>query len=152
MSNSYRKGVGIFLISDKKKVWVGKRLDSDKYWQMPQGGIDTSETELQAMKRELKEETGIDNVKVLCSTKDWLKYDLPLNLRKKIWKGKYVGQLQKWYACEFLGRDSDIKLDTFNPEFKEWKWVEPQTITENVIPFKKNMYVELLENFKKYYT
>ena len=57
MSNSYRKGVGIFLISDKKKVWVGKRFDSDKYWQMPQGGIDTSETELQAMKRELKDLT-----------------------------------------------------------------------------------------------
>ena len=110
MNKSFRKGVGIFLIGNDKKIWVGKRIDFDNYWQMPQGGIDNHETELQAMKRELKEETSIENVEILDSTKNWLSYDLPNNLRKKIWQGKFTGQMQKWFACKFLGNDKEIRI------------------------------------------
>lgn len=151
MDISYRRGVGIFLISKQKKIWVGKRIDSDSYWQMPQGGIDSCETELQAMRRELKEETGIVNIKILASTEKWLKYDLPSELRKKTWDGKYKGQIQKWYACQFLGQDKEININEKKPEFKDWKWVTPQSIIDNVIPFKKKMYLDILESFKTFY-
>lgn len=120
MKRSYRSGVGIFLLNKKKKLWVGKRIDSaSDFWQMPQGGIDDKETENQAMMRELKEEIGTNNIKTLMISDEWFKYDLPNDLVKNVWKGRYIGQTQKWYACQFQGKDNEIKLDNFKPEFLE---------------------------------
>ena len=92
-----RQGVGIIVLNQYNKVFVGKRKDNpiDK-WQMPQGGIDVNETPFNAMKRELAEETSIKKIKVLKS-ETWLEYELPPNLLGKIWKGKYRGQKQKWF-------------------------------------------------------
>lgn len=147
----YRSGVGIFLLNKTKKLWVGKRIDSNFYWQMPQGGIDNSETILQAMKRELKEEIGTDNVKVLSQTKNWIKYDLPKNLIPKLWNGKFLGQKQMWFACQFNGKDDDINLNLHEPEFKEWKWISPTESLNNVVPFKKKVYEIVLNKFKEFY-
>ena len=112
--NAYRKGVGIFLLNKSNKLWVGKRIDyKNNYWQMPQGGIDDSESEKQAMKRELGEEVGIKkNYEILMESKEWLSYDLPDYLKNLVWDGKYVGQVQKWFACKFHGNDNEIDLET----------------------------------------
>lgn len=152
MSDSnYRKGVGIFLINKKKKLWIGKRINSEKFWQMPQGGIDNMETEDEAMKRELLEEIGTNKIQIICKSKDHLRYDIPKNLIKKLWKGKYLGQSQRWFACKFLGVDKDINLNLHKPEFSSWKWIDPYDIMNLVIPFKKEMYLQILSEFKEYY-
>ena len=84
LDSNYRKGVGIFLINKKKKLWIGKRINSEKFWQMPQGGIDNMETEDEAMKRELLEEIGTNKIQIICKSKDHLRYDIPKNLIKKL--------------------------------------------------------------------
>ena len=148
----YRNGVGIFLLNKNKKLWVGKRIDSDdKFWQMPQGGIDTDEKEDDAMKRELKEEIGTNNVNIIMKAEDWFQYDLPKELRKSIWKGQYNGQRQKWYACEIIDDDNKINLNYHKPEFSEWKWIEPRLAIDLVIPFKKSMYEKILDTFRDLY-
>ena len=111
-----RKGVGIIVLNKNNEVFVGKRKDNpiDK-WQMPQGGIDNNETPIDAMKRELAEETSIKKIQILKEIENWLEYELPNNLLGKIWKGKYRGQRQKWFIVKFIGNESEINLKTRNP-------------------------------------
>lgn len=153
MKNEYRLGVGIFLLNKNKKLWVGKRIDNatGNYWQMPQGGIDNYESFKDAMMRELKEEIGTNKIKILREKKELLNYDLPIQIRKKIWQGKYKGQSQKWFACLFEGKDKEININYFKPEFSEWKWINPNDALNFVIPFKKKLYIQILEEFKKLY-
>ena len=152
MNLPYRNGVGIFLLNKEKKLWIGKRIDDEKdFWQMPQGGVDVKESDSEAMMRELKEEIGTNNIKVLGKSEEKLFYDLPKELISKVWSGRYKGQAQQWYACDFIGSDNEIDLNYHKPEFSEWKWVEPEKILDLVIPFKKNMYEKILRAFKKLY-
>ena len=148
-----RKGIGIFLLNSKKQLWIGKRIDvRNDYWQMPQGGIDNNESPLQAMKREMKEETGItENFNVIMESKEWLSYELPKDLVNIVWGGKYLGQKQKWFACNFFGKDDEIKLDKHKPEFMDWKWIKPEHVLDLVVPFKRKMYEEILRNFESLY-
>ena len=145
-----RTGVGIAIINSENKVFVGKRKDNpfDK-WQMPQGGVDLSERLLQAMKRELLEETSIENIKVLKEFDQWLEYELPENLIGKIWRGKYRGQKQKWFVVKFLGSDNEINIHTHNPEFIEWKWIDINLLPDLIVLFKKHVYEEVLVELKK---
>ena len=126
-----RQGVGIIVLNQNNKVFVGKRKDNpiDK-WQMPQGGIDNNETPLKAMKRELEEETSITKIKVLKEIENYTEYELPPNLLGKIWKGKFRGQKQKWFIVKFIGNESEINLKTKHPEFIEWKWISPNSLPE----------------------
>tara|TARA_B110000116_G_scaffold47207_1_gene39248 strand:- start:115 stop:588 length:474 start_codon:yes stop_codon:yes gene_type:complete len=145
-----RTGVGIVLLNDKNKIFVGKRIDNPKkFWQMPQGGVDKNEELLQAAKRELKEETSIKSVELIKELDEWLEYDLPKNLLGKLWKGKYKGQKQKWFIMKFLGNESEINVKTNHPEFFEWKWIEPDEITKVVVDFKLNVYKKIKEKVKK---
>ena len=145
-----RSGVGIVLLNNKNKVLVGKRLDNPKdFWQMPQGGIDINEDYLDAAKRELEEETSIKSVELIKELDGWLKYDLPKELLGKVWKGKYSGQKQKWFIMKFLGNDSEININTPNPEFLDWKWVEIDKITDLVVDFKLNIYKEIKKKTKE---
>ena len=146
-----RKGVGIAILNSQNKVFVGKRKDNpfDK-WQMPQGGVDLDEPLLQAMKRELLEETSIKNIEVLKEFDQWLKYELPENLVGKIWKGKYRGQKQKWFVVRFLGSDSEINVNTKHPEFIEWKWIDMELLPDLIVHFKKHVYEKVLAELKKY--
>ncbi len=148
-----RKGVGIIVLNQYNQVFVGKRKDNPvDRWQMPQGGIDKNETPLIAMKRELAEETSIVNIKILKELNNWLDYELPPNLLGIIWKGKYRGQKQKWFIVKFTGIDNEINLETKNPEFIEWKWIDYNLLPEVIVDFKKKVYEKLkieIDNFVK---
>jgi len=146
-----RTGVGIIVLNSQNKIFVGKRKDNpfDK-WQMPQGGVDLDEPLLQAMKRELLEETSIKNIEVLKEFDQWLAYELPKNLVGKIWKGKYRGQKQKWFVVRFLGSDSEINVNTKHPEFIEWKWIDMELLPDLIVHFKKHVYEKVLAELKKY--
>ncbi|HEX8937336.1 MAG TPA: RNA pyrophosphohydrolase [Sphingomicrobium sp.] len=147
----YRRGVGVMLLNSEGKVFVGARIDNtDEAWQMPQGGIDEGEDDPWATAlRELEEETGIrpDLVERIADCPERLKYDLPEELRPRLWGGKYKGQDQDWYIARFLGRDDDINIATEHPEFREWKWIEPAQLPELIVPFKRALYRRLLEEF-----
>ena len=140
-----RSGVGIIVLNKENQVFVGKRKDNpgDK-WQMPQGGVDKGESYINAMKRELFEETSIKNIKILKEIDRIYEYELPDNLVGIIWKGKFRGQKQKWFITRFLGKDSEINLNTKHPEFIDWKWIEPKLLPEVIVNFKKNLYLNLL--------
>ena len=158
MSN-YRPCVGIMLINCQHRVLIGKRLDSKLNapfaWQMPQGGINKGEKPEIAAFRELGEEIGTSNAKIICEYKKWLNYDLPEELKKTLWQGKFIGQTQKWFAMKFLGEDSEINIKTQEPEFIEWKWIKPEDLLSVVVPFKleiyetlvKKLFPEALKNF-----
>ena len=146
-----RTGVGAIVLNNKNQVFVGKRKDNpiDK-WQMPQGGVNENENLLSAMKRELYEETSIKSIKVLKELDQWLTYELPKNLLGIIWKGKFRGQKQKWFITRFVGIDSEINLNTNNPEFIEWKWIEVNELPGVIVDFKKDIYVKLLSEIKNF--
>ena len=149
-SKIYRKGVGIMLLNEEGKIFVGQRFDKDKAaWQMPQGGIDKGEKSIEALKRELEEETSIKNVELIKEIEGKITYELPENLLGIIWKGKYRGQKQKWFLMRYLGTDEEINIKTDKPEFLDWKWIDLEMITEVVVDFKLHVYKELKEKIKK---
>tara|TARA_B100001093_G_scaffold459106_1_gene472001 strand:- start:655 stop:1125 length:471 start_codon:yes stop_codon:yes gene_type:complete len=141
-----RTGVGIIILNNNNQVFVAKRKDNpvDK-WQMPQGGLDEGEDFVAAMKRELIEETSIRNIKILKEIENMYQYELPEKLVGILWKGKFRGQKQKWFITKFLGQDNEINLNTKNPEFIEWKWIEPKKLPEVIVYFKKDLYLNLLK-------
>ena len=148
-----RIGVGIILLNDENKVFVGKRIDNPKnFWQMPQGGVDKNENFLQAAKRELEEETGIKSIKLIKELNGWLEYDLPKNLLGKIWKGKYRGQKQKWFIMKFLGNNNEININTKKPEFLNWKWIKPSKLPEVAVNFKINIYKKISKEISTFIT
>ncbi len=144
----YRRGVGVMLLSREHKVFVAQRIDTPfAAWQMPQGGIDQGEAPRDAALRELEEEIGTSNAEIIAESRDWLTYDLPQDLVPKVWSGRYRGQSQKWFLLRFLGEDSDIRIDTTEPEFAEWKWAAPETLADLIVPFKRRLYREILTEF-----
>jgi len=144
----YRPCVGICLINKAGKVFVAERLDTPDAWQMPQGGIDKGEAPEVAALRELEEEIGTRKASLLGQSKGWLKYDLPDELIGKVWKGKYRGQKQIWFAFRFEGSDDDINIETVHPEFGRWQWVDLDRIVDLIVPFKRDIYREIVDQFK----
>jgi len=143
----YRKGVGMMVFNDQKKIFVGKRIDNEKAWQMPQGGVDENENFEIAAKRELFEETGIQSIRIIKKSDNEYVYDLPKYLLGKIWRGKYKGQKQKWFLMKFLGPNNEININQKNPEFKEWKWVDIKILPDLIVSFKKDLYVSIIKEF-----
>lgn len=146
----YRKGVGMMVFNDKKKIFVGKRIDNQTAWQMPQGGVDENEDYETAAKRELFEETGIQSIRIIKKSKGIYTYNLPEYLLGKIWKGKYMGQKQNWFLMKFLGPDSEINLNQKYPEFNQWKWVDIDDLPRLIVPFKKKLYLSVIQEFSKF--
>lgn len=149
----YRPCAGIMLVNREGKAFVGKRIDTKEgdWWQMPQGGIDKGEDVNAAALRELWEETGLPPEKVTVDARmaSELFYDLPEELKGKLWKGKYVGQRQTWFLIRLTGEDSDIDLNAHQPpEFSDWKWVDPDALPGLIIPFKRTIYTSVLEEFR----
>ena len=146
-----RNGVGVIVLNNENKVFVGKRKDNPvDRWQMPQGGVDIGESYLSAMKRELYEETSIKSIEILKEINGFFEYELPKNLVGIIWKGKFRGQKQKWFITRFIGNENEINLQTKNPEFIEWKWIIPDELPKTIVDFKKKMYDELLKTLKDF--
>ena len=145
-----RQGVGVIILNNQNKIFVGKRKDNpvDK-WQMPQGGIDQGEDHLTAMKRELYEETSIKSIEVIKELEGYYEYMLPKKLVGVIWKGKFKGQRQKWFVTKFIGNEKEINLNTKNPEFIEWKWIIADELPNVIVNFKKEMYQKILFNIRK---
>ena len=144
-----RIGVGVVLLNKKNSIFVGKRIDNAKnFWQMPQGGVDNNENLFEAAKRELEEETSIKSTELIKELDFWLEYDLPKNLLGKIWQGKYRGQKQKWFIMKFTGNEDEINIKTQNPEFLEWKWINPLKLTDNVVHFKHDVYSKIKRELK----
>ena len=154
----YRKCVGIMVLNHENKVWVGHRIaettnkdDSTKLWQMPQGGIDKGEEPELAARRELYEETGMESIELLAKAPDWINYDLPKHLIGIALKGKYRGQNQRWFAYRFSGDEKEIRI---NPppgeekaEFDQWDWVNMQELPDLIIPFKRQLYLKVVDTF-----
>ena len=141
-----RDGVGVIILNKNDKVFVGKRKDNPvNNWQMPQGGVDEGEDYITAMKRELLEETSIQNIEIIKEIDKIYQYELPENLVGIIWKGKYRGQKQKWFITRFLGDEKEINLNTKHAEFIDWKWIEPKFLPEVIVNFKKDLYINLLK-------
>ena len=145
-----RSGVGIVLLNKKNKVFVAKRIDNPKnFWQMPQGGVDKGENYYQAALRELKEETSIVSVEIVKKIDKKLTYILPKNLIGIIWKGKFKGQIQKWFIMRFVGNDSEINIKTKKPEFLDWKWINIEDLTKVAVKFKLDVYKNLKAEVEK---
>ncbi|WP_417269083.1 RNA pyrophosphohydrolase [Celeribacter sp.] len=148
----YRPCVGVVLMNDAGKVFVGERIDTPDAWQMPQGGIDEGETPREAALRELWEETGLEatSVEIVSETSDWLTYDLPDTLLGKVWKGKYRGQKQLWVLMRLTGTDADINIDTDHPEFSKWKWSDSTSLVNDIVPFKRHIYESVVREFSQH--
>ena len=145
----YRPCVGIMLLNQARHVFVAKRIDMPSdHWQMPQGGIDKGEDPAEAALRELAEEIGTDSAEIIGESSRWLHYDLPPQLVGRVWKGRYRGQRQKWFAMRFAGTDADIDIETEHPEFSAWRWAEPETLPDIIVPFKRQLYVDVLDEFR----
>ena len=149
----YRPGVGALLLNGAGRVWVGERIrrtgqQMEYPWQLPQGGLDEGEDPRDAVIRELEEETGTAKAEIIGETPDWLTYDLPADVRDRVWKGRFRGQCQKWYALRFLGQDGDFDLNTHHkPEFSSWRWAPMAELPALVVPFKRGLYHDLLAAF-----
>jgi putative (di)nucleoside polyphosphate hydrolase len=146
----YRLGVGVMLLNREGKVFVGARIDNpEDAWQMPQGGIDADEEPWTAALRELEEETGVGPrlVEKIAHSPERLRYDLPEEWRPRLWGGKWKGQEQHWFLARFLGSDEQVNIATDHPEFRDWKWVEPELLPELIVPFKRDLYRRLLDDF-----
>lgn len=147
----YRPCVGIMLFNADGHVFVGKRVDVEgDHWQMPQGGINKGETPQQAALRELQEEVGTDKAEILAESAEWHRYDLPPELSRKVWKGRYRGQKQRWFAMRFTGRDTDIDLEAHEAEFSAWQWVPVDRLNDLIIPFKRDVYRDLVVEFAQF--
>ncbi len=147
----YRPCVGIMILNKDNQVFVGQRTDRYKdAWQMPQGGVEKGEDPQEAALREMTEETGIpaDLVEVLAQTDAWLPYDLPHDIVPKIWNGKYRGQKQKWFLLRFSGEDAHVNIETEHQEFAHWRWLDVEELVSNIVPFKRDVYVEVLNAFR----
>ena len=150
MQKKYRKCVGMMILNARNQILVGRRLDHPSgYWQMPQGGIDENENPEEAVWREMMEEIGTNNASLITSSQEWISYDIPTETLKTLpWGDKYIGQIQKWFLFRFTGIDNDINVGTENPEFSEWKWMDYDEISQNAVPFKRNVYIKIQKEFR----
>ena len=137
------------ILDSNNAILVGRRLDHPSgYWQMPQGGIDDNEDPEEAVWREMMEEIGTNNAELFHVSNQWVNYDIPQETLDNLPWGKiFNGQTQKWFIFKFTGKDEDINVQTQNPEFSEWKWMNANDLVDNAVPFKQKVYKTILDEF-----
>ena len=149
MQKEYRKGVGLMIMNKDRKVFVAKRLDTfSDAWQMPQGGIDENEDPKDAALREMLEEIGTNNATIIASSKKWYSYDFPAEYTNKLFAGKYQGQSQLWFLMQYNGTDADINLTAHTPEFSDWQWIDMKELPQLIVPFKRKLYLDVIDEFE----
>ncbi len=158
----YRPCVGVMVLNADNKVWIGRRTGSKTkkdpkgqglWWQMPQGGIDKGEDPSTAALRELHEETGITSasVEIIGEANDWYRYDLPPEIVGHKWGGRFKGQTQKWFAMRFSGTDNEVNISPPPPheiEFDAWRWASHEKLLDLIVPFKREVYVAVINEFR----
>jgi putative (di)nucleoside polyphosphate hydrolase len=154
----YRPCVGLMVLNRQGLVWIGRRIGSITqggpagWWQMPQGGIDEGEAPAEAAMRELAEETGMRSGTIIAESTRWRPYDLPPSLMGKVWGGRYRGQTQKWFVIRFTGDDGEIDIQPtdHDPEFDDWRWAPIDDVLAAIVPFKRDVYAEVIEEFRPF--
>jgi len=156
----YRPCVGAALFNREGLVFIGRRtegaehIDATHVWQMPQGGVDRNEDPYQAVLRELYEETSIRSIEPLGEIAEWLSYDIPRDIAGDVWKGRYRGQTQRWFALRFTGDESEIDIlnpaGGHHPEFMAWRWEPIENLPNLIIPFKRPVYERVVAEFRKF--
>lgn len=148
-ADGFRPNVGIVLLNHDGRVFWARRVRRDG-WQFPQGGMNTDETPVEAMYRELQEETGLEpqHVEVLGSTLGWLRYRLPHRYLRRSQRPMCIGQKQVWFLLRFCGQERDLRLDACDkPEFDNWRWVDFWYPAQHVVDFKRRVYERALRQF-----
>jgi putative (di)nucleoside polyphosphate hydrolase len=157
----YRPCAGLTVFNRAGRVFIGRRsegpehIDETHVWQMPQGGIDPGEDPWPAALRELYEETNIRSVEKLGEIDELLCYDIPREILRQAWHGKYRGQCQKWYALRFVGDESEINIAApggHKPEFIDWRWEPMENLPDLVVPFKRQIYERVVAEFARFAT
>lgn len=144
--DGFRPNVAIVILNEQRKVFWAHRCNQDG-WQFPQGGMRTDETPLEAMYRELHEETGLQDhhVELLGSTPGWLRYRLPRRFQRRDSKPVCIGQKQVWFLLKMVTDESKVSLDaTGSPEFMDYRWVDFWYPVRHVISFKRPVYQKAL--------
>ena len=149
-NKKYRPNVAMIILSaeypKQKRIFIAQRNDIKGVWQFPQGGIDKGEEVKEALFRELEEEIGTRDVEIIAEYPEWISYDFPEKIAKKM--KPYAGQRQRYFLVK-LGKDAKIKLDTHHPEFDEYKFVDVDKVLDFTAHFKKPVYETVLNYFKK---
>ncbi len=145
-AEGYRPNVGIILANARGQVFWAKRIGQEA-WQFPQGGIRESESPEEAMYRELEEEVGLraNQVRVIASTRRWLRYRLPDHLLRRHSHPLCIGQKQRWFLLRMECGENEVCFDrTGHPEFDGWKWVDYWYPLDEVVFFKRKVYRQAL--------
>ncbi len=146
--DGYRPNVGIILMHADGRVFWARRVRRDG-WQFPQGGMRSDETPVEAMYRELEEETGLraEHVEVLASTPGWLRYRLPRRFVRTTQRPVCIGQKQVWFLLRLLADERNVRLDlNEKPEFDRWQWVDFWYPFQHVVDFKREVYRRALNH------
>lgn len=131
--------VGVF-VNDDGKVLVGERSDAPGSWQLPQGGVDDGESVDGALRREMREELGIDGFQVVRAGLHKCRYEFPPDLAAPVAR-RFRGQEQTWFLLR-IDPDSPPDLARGDGEFSAIRWEDPAIVLSGIIDWKRACYVD----------
>lgn len=151
----YRLNVACLLYKKVKsgyQILIVERAEELGHWQIPQGGTD-GESLVVAGSREIREELGTDNFKPIATFANLYSYNFEIketNKQHNIVFAKrmygYKGQKQGLLIAEFLGNDSEIKINKY--EHHSWRWVDCENFLQVIHPIRQEAGKIYLDKFK----